>query len=224
MIKNFLESRLIEALGLLVNILTLLFAYRIYRNFDIKKSHINKQLETVLSLVQSINDTLILTNYRSKIPQKILDTLPEQINYRSVVTSWYFSLFMIADFKNEHDKKTNNKDIYLSANIKTILPFLSYINNPLLPKSIAEKLSKFYSPFIKYGTFDKASEEFVELMPLKHTESEAKFQLPDLLDTYHNWANFISCSRNLKKEIENWLNKYGSEDINFNLYLQHPKL
>lgn len=224
MVKSFMDSRLIEALGLLVNILTLLFAYRIYKNFDIKKAHINKQLETVLSLVQSINDTLIVTNFRTKIPQKVLETLPEQIKDRTVVASWYYSLFMIADFKSEHVKKTDYKDIYLSANIKTILPFLSYINNPLLPKSIAEKLSKFYSPFINYGTLDNASEKFVELMPLKYTESETRFQFPDHLETYHNWLNFILCSSDLKKEIETWLNQYGSKDINFNLYLQHPKL
>jgi hypothetical protein len=193
------DIKLSEFFSLLLSSLTLLLAYRIYKNFDIKKSHVNKQLNTVLQLIEEINQCLIPVSFWRKIPENILAKLPEHLREKkATLESWHYSLFTIASLDNAHQKF---QDIYLSAGVK---------------------LSEFYSPFTQYTNFERASERYVELKSAKMEGTELLLQFPDLIDTYKSWDNFILASKNLKLEIEKWLNKYGSKDVNFNTYFQSP--
>jgi hypothetical protein len=220
-LDNFFEINIADTLGLLINFLTLLFAYKIYRNFDIRKAHINKQLDTVLDLVQEINQTLIPVNFWRKVPKHVLESLPDQFKEKAALEGWHFTLFIIGDLKNETPKFDN---VFLSTNIKSILPFILYMNNPLLPPKIAESLSRFYSPLVSYGSFENASDKFVELSTLSKHEQDAGFQFPDIPDTYKTWDSFIESAKNVKVQIDKWLKKYGTTDINYNFNLQHPRL
>ena len=103
-----------------------------------------------------------------------------------------------------------------------MLPFLSHMNNPLLPKAIAEKLKLFYSPFTNYTDAENVGDKYVELLPAKKEDRENLTQYPDFLETYKSWDNFISAAGELNDAIEKWLGKYGSRDINFNTYLRSP--
>ena len=223
--SNFFEFNLNEIVTILISAFTLIFAYKIYKNFDVKKTHVNKQLETVLDLIQEINKTRIVVCFWTKIPKEILDRRSGKVpdilnNYKATLMSYEYSLFNLTMCD---DKESQYDDIYFSSKVNEILPFISFVNNPLLPKEIAKKLSKFYSPIVSYKSFDDASEKYVELRSLSD-ENETTFQKPDFMDTYESWTNFIKCTKQLKNELENWLKKYGSEDINFNTYLQQGKI
>ena len=76
-LNEFFDIKLSNALTLLISGTTLFLAYRIYKNLDVKKTHINKQLSVVLSLVEEINNTLILIRFCSKIPTF---DLPDPLN------------------------------------------------------------------------------------------------------------------------------------------------
>jgi hypothetical protein len=222
-IHEFFDIKLSNTLSLLISGTTLFLAYRIYRNFDIKKTHINKQLSVILSLVEEINNTQIQVGFYSKIPTEILLELPEQVRPQNkedaVFDSWYYSLFLIASGNIGYQQQ----DVYISSDIMNVLPFLHYMNNPLLPSKIADKLHKFYSPFNNLGSFEFASDKYVVLSSTNKHENVRKFQYPSMIDTYKNWDNFIICARELKKEIKDWLETYGSKDINFNTYMQRSE-
>lgn len=224
-ILPFFDVKLTDILALMLNVLTFIFAFKIYKNFDVKKAHINKQLDTVLSLIQDINANMIPICFNTKTPKHLVDNLPLELreNAKTAKDIWYLSLFHIAVFSISYREKIEHQDVYLSNEIKHVLPFITYINNPLLPPTIAKKLCKFYSPVINYRSFEDASQKYVEVS--SGTEKNTyNFQYPDLIDTYKSWGNFVASANELKTEIENWLDKYGSKDINFNLYLQNPHL
>jgi hypothetical protein len=220
-IATFFETTFTEVLGLFFSFLTLIFAFFIYRNFDLKKTHKNKQLDTLLELIQEINNTLVSVHFCSKIPEYVLSKHPD-LAKKSKVTfdTWYFSLFRIGIVVNE---KPKYERVFLTENIMETFPFLSYINNPLIPKSIANRLNNFYSPFVNFCSIENAPEKHVIIELRNELNKKAMYQYPDYIDAFKSWDSFIKCASELKVEIEKWLKKYGSKDINFNLYLQDKK-
>ena len=217
--NDFFDITLIELLGFILSLLTLLFAFKVYRNFDVRKSHINKQLDTVLALIKEINSTLVMVKFWRKVPAFVMDTLPEDKRIKATLESWHFNFFIIGKLKNQDPKFGN---VYLSHNVKQVFPFISYMYDPLLPKSIADALSQFYSPLMNFSSFEATSEKYVELSAVKVSSEKMEFHHPGHNDVYASWDNFIYYAAKVSDEMELWLKKYGSADINYNLNLEHP--
>jgi hypothetical protein len=208
----------ISSLSLIFSALTLFIAYKIYKNFDAKKTHVNKQLETVLNLVEDINKTIISVSFKNKIPKDILEDVRLPGAGKSAISTWPYSLFIISELNNSSHKYDH---VVLDGDTEVfkVLPFIKYINNPLLPTLISKKLRAFYSPYKKFSHFDSISENFVVL---NSDNKDEMFEYLDFIPAFKNWDGFIQCSKDLKIEIQKWLKKHGAEDINFNHTVQVP--
>jgi len=209
-----LLNAIFSGIGLIISAVTLFIAYQIFKNFDAKKTHINKQLETVLNLVEDINKTIISVSFESKIPQHILEQMGTP--GKSLVEKWPYSLFIISTIDNSKEKY---ESVFLNKEVLKALPFLNYMNNPLLPNPIAKRLHAFYSPRISYCPFFKAPDTFVVICS---NDKDDIFEYPNNVPAFKNWDGFIQCSKDLKNEIQQWLKRYGAEDINFNHTIQLP--
>lgn len=213
---ELLKFSIIDIAGLFVNIATLIIAYLLYRNFDVKKTHVNKQLETVLSLVEEINKTVIKVNFWTKIPSHVVERMQQPIDHTATLESWRLSLFLIS----QYDIKTQKfEDVFLHKTVLEVLPFVSYMNDPLLPKSIADKLRAFYSPITNYKQFEKASTDYVTLG--SYGNQPSVLQYPDFIASFKSWENFVVSAKDLTHEIQRWLKRYGASDINLNVTFQH---
>jgi hypothetical protein len=215
----FFDLKLSSVITIIFQSLTLWLALRIYKNLDVRKTHANRQLDAVLQLIEEVNGCLIKVNFRSKVPQHLLDKAPGEQRLKVTSTILHLSLFNIASGDN---LETQYSGVYLLADARQVLPFLSQMNNPLLPETIAEKLRAFYSPISQYCNFENAGEKYVEIGSVTSDNDKTRMQYPDLLDSYKSWGNFIFAAKNLHVAIEGWLRKYGSKDINFNTQLQSP--
>jgi hypothetical protein len=222
--SHFFEYTIVDLIGLIVNfiglivsIFTLYLAYRIFKSFDVRKNHINKQLETVLNLVQEINDTVFKISDHHKIPQDVLEQMkksPVSSNYTTTFSSIQSTLWFISDGNPSIHEDSN---VFLKTDVKTTMPFLNYMNNPLLPKTIALKLGAFYSPFTDYSNSERASDTYFVIVRIKTGEKmdlSQSYQYPHFAKPFENWGNFIFASKDLKDEILRWLKKYGANDIN----------
>jgi len=211
-----LVSTIAGILGVIISAITLFIAYKIFRNFDAKKTHINKQLETVLNLIEEINKKSISVEFKHKIPQHILEkmkNMPEHLERgKSTFISYEMTLFSISRLKNP---KVEYGNVLLNTNTEVLdlLTFIKYIYNPLLPTSISDRLKAFYSPVRNFKQFDNLSENFVVLSPNNHKDES--YSYPDYAVAFKDWDSFINCSIELKTEIHNWLKRYGADDINF---------
>ena len=215
-----LIGSIISAASLVISAFTLFIAYKLFKNFDAKKLHVNKQLETVLNLVETINKTIITVSFKNKIPKHILEKVGNIAPGQASLSAYSHSLFYISRLGNSNQKYEH---VMLDANtdVITVLPFLNFINNPLLPTSISKKLAVFYSPIRNFRHFDQVSDGFVVLGSFGKDDM---YGYPDFVPAFKDWDGFIKCAAELKTEINSWLKKYGAVDINFNETLQSPNM
>jgi len=202
-------SVVIGLLALFVQLFTLVLAWRIYKNFGVKKQYLNLQLNIVNELATSITKTKIYTTFylKGKPPKKspLLD-LPRSI------TSFTFNVFSIV---YRFDSEKYEKIYIRGIEIEQTLPFLVYRNNPMLPAKIAERLSEL---FLDLGCQLVPQEheyppDYVELSATGISKEE--YSMPELVYEYKESKEFVKQVKELRTEIINWLKDYGAEDINF---------
>lgn len=68
---------------------------------------------------------------------------------------------------------------------------------------------------MNFKTFESAWLKYVELLPIETKEKRLEFQFPDFIETYKSFPNFIQSAKELRYEIEKWLNQYGSKEHKF---------
>lgn len=203
----------LEIEGFLVSILTLVLAWKIYKNFDVKKQYLNKQLNVVTELSSELSKAKVCVSFYLKIPDSV------QTPQKQVLTQFddldFFSL------TNEFNP--GYKRVLIKArSIHQIFPFIDYSLNPILPSSIAIKL-KSLNKYLEYSSAvnaDAISDSYVVLsQATKYIISTAyknsEVVLPEFTYEYKNIQELKEEIIALRREIVEWLKKYGAEDINF---------
>lgn len=198
------QSFIIGFWGLILNLILVIIAYRVFQNFDVKKQFHNRQLEIVSNLTSDIsNHELSNTFYTTTIDPNGGEHL--------VATGYTFSFFQIAlGFKYDEFElmcvKTNN--------IENTFPFLKYRNHPLLPKGISQKLDKLYRPL--HYSFSLKKEDMPNNYVVLYSR---KIDKDDYSKDWHyklykNPEDFTNDCLELKNEIVKWYKKFGADDLN----------
>src|ERR1035438_7792039 len=177
--------------GFIISILTLILAWRIYKNFDIKKSFINEQLKVVCALSNDLYKLGLNTNLLS-----------------AGRASRYFRFFDFFD-RNENDKKYS--EIYFSTfYTNEVLPFIEYRHNLLLPKNISEVIEQFDIKSTKPTVEKDLPQSYTFIFSQNHENNEDIYCY-----LYMDYDEFYDLTKRLIKEITKWLNDFGATDINF---------
>ena len=199
----------LSLLSLLISILTLTLGYMAYKKFLVKQAQ-QKQLDIVLALANQIHND---KNGFSVISSKELD-----FQHIDPV-----SLF---DIINERDFTSNNKLYFI---VRSQLPIVAgdgvtpllnwdfyhkFHKEPLLPKSIAEKVKAFdinknYTPL----RFDATTDSPCILLGNRIPQDVIEVRNFPFSKLEHADA-FREAVIELKQSILSWLKSYGIEDIN----------
>lgn len=199
---------IIDLLNLLISVLTLLIAFKIFNRFSFKNKVLEKQFESVSDLIN------ILQNWTISIHAKGIEREEDYFNL-----GWRVKFF---DFKNLK-KGENYKELFFDENILFTHewfdqnPLIGLDNNPFLPKSISKKIEPFkiWLPsranhhlykkviYIDLDEFDKSIRRKSDLYLICNPREKC----------FKNFETFYDMCNDLIAEIENWLKKYDAGDI-----------
>lgn len=215
MCYSFLDNcfkMFLEIGGFLISVFTLILAWKIYQNFDVKKQYINKQLNVVTELSSELTKTKICVSFYLKIPDSV------QTNAKHALTTFddlnFFSL--MSEFNPSY------KEVFIRArSIHQIFPFIDYRLNPILPSAIANKL-KSLNKYLEYSLgvkVDEIPDSYLVLSPIVKPMTSQEYKNPDIvLPTFTYQYKSVQELKEeiiaLRKEIIEWLKKYGADDIN----------
>ena len=214
-------STVIDSFTLLCTFGTLIVAIFAYRSI-VKNQLQEEQLKAILSLIKHLRNKKFNTQF-----------INEQGIKRNFSSA--FNLFSLSS-RDEIRLTVNSidyqryKDIWISLDD---LQFFQDITNcefyPLLPKVIAQKLNRFWinsheikgvSPNLSNGNNLISC---VVIADDSETQSSQIYNVSNFLNeqlqsqeasAFTSWANFITTSQYLIKEIRNWMVSHGISDLN----------
>ena len=190
----------------LLNLALMVIAYKAYRNFDVKKQFHNKQLELVSELATDITSTH-LSNMMYRIS---IDPDGEEHQIATGFTLSFFELSLGFDYSGYQ------MIVVKGNNLEKTFPFLKYKNHPLLPKSIASELKKFYQPLqYSYSIGKKDLPKNYVVLYGAATSLEGPDAHKWLYKLYDVPTDFRKDARALRTAITSWLGEYGAENLNF---------
>ncbi len=199
--------------GLAVAIGTLFFALHVYRRFSLRQQLLEKQLQTVFDLVQSLQNTNLHIGLKG-------------VTDDSKTTFGHFLTFF--EMKNDgtwlRDALTVDEKLLFSWEAWDELEFKKFANNPYTPKPIATALRTFIldGPTNQYD--DKEFPRLVSLLSYgAYTDKKrmgddrrSAHQLWHVTDcpVVRNFASVHDACNELIDAINKWLKDYQVADLN----------
>lgn len=210
-IYHFMEqlNRLLDIGTFAVAAGTLLIAWKIYKNFDVKKQYLNQQLSAVNELASAISKTQVRFSfyYKGKPPESEPDW---EVPYAH--SSYPLNFFSPTNF---WDTKKYPKVFIRGNYLNQVFPFIEYRHNPLLPSKIANRLNDLYES-IEYTLPIQEQDmpnHYILLSAIGLSKDE--YSMAGHIYKYKDSVALKNEAEYLRKEIIDWLKDYGAEDVNF---------
>lgn len=196
--------------GLIISLITLLIAFKIFNRFSFKPKILDKQFETVSELIN------ILQNWTISINTKGLEDPKENHFSRGWRTNFF-------EFKNLKESQ-NHKELFFDEKLLFTQewfeqnPLLGLDINPFMPKEIANKIKRFKILLPTRANPDKYEKvTYIDLdkfdMSVKRYSNLGLIYNPNEL-CFQNFETFYKMCNELIEEIEKWLKKYDATNLN----------
>ena len=201
----------------MLSYLTFRLAIKVHKEF-LKNHAKSKQVEKMSDLVEFLNNTkiyLIFTNFypNGGIGGTSYDT--------------YYNIFEIGDLlgnktlHNLTERTIDNSDyddfpVYLDSGSQQIMDIKKFVDNPFVPKQIADKLFDFF--VIKYEIIELSGlvENKTSAVILNSAENNDDFKnfKETNCEALKSWLSLKTHSKNLTKIISEWFLEKGIDDYN----------
>lgn len=210
-ILKFIQDNnvLISIVSLLISLISFFLVRRNYLNFA-KNEFVKKQIDVVTDLVQSLHKDKInfeFTNFFGG----------------SIAALYQANIFQLQEMKIEYEHKDFFENrIYFNGNCNQLINVKDFINNPFLPKSIADELDNFYTMNCLPIRIQELGNKKVIIIKTKHFEKgifENNEKREEIIQESNasalfNWASLIECSAKLESAINKYLISYQVKEIN----------
>lgn len=193
------------------------YNYKLFARNEFKK----KQMQTVIELTEHLHNDYFEISFT-----RIYDKSRHSKNSYSTIFELH-ELFNNNEFANEFEESP----ILFAYECNQLVNCRKFMNNPFLPKKIADKLLLFYNHRTRIESISDRDIDKVIILKTMHFEEgiferKTNNQNMDELRTpsafaFNTSTNFIQCSVDLEKEIISWLKKYRLEDINIRKDFAH---
>jgi hypothetical protein len=225
-------NRIISLVQTIVGVLTIYIIYLTFRlsrkiRKEFLKNHTkSKQVEMMSSLVQNLN--------QSKI--SIEGWFYNETGGGGSSWDLRYNIFEIGDLKNKNGKSdlgmsTNlneydDKAVLFNRKTNQIWDIKSFIDNPFIPKKIADELINFYSSnfeIVRVEDLQKNEEEIVMLKSKIFEEGRIHEELNEgtLIKgnavALNSWLSLKSFASNLTETITKWFKDNGIDDLNLRI-------
>jgi hypothetical protein len=197
--ENF--TKLLQLIVALSSLIVSIVALRLSRKVSLKKNLKDRQFDLVCQLINDISSEFMVF----------------RVQYSDGNSSshiMYLYQFKTKDFKEKYKVFFVVKHfVYMNIN-KIAFKFLKHTWNPLMPKSITEKLQKLWvggmSKRIPIEEIDNLGTYLA--LDFAHDEKYDEYNLPN---GFKNFEAFYSCIIELMTEINKWLSKHEAEELKF---------
>lgn len=195
----------IKLIGTILSGLTLYLAFKIYKNWDVKKHFIKKQLDTVFDLVNEIESTTIVINVHK--------------NGSTITLAWRLSEIHEMTQKIIYEDLLNNRNAIMSDGIVNHMKFTQYNRNPFLPRSIAEELMKIHRLRLHLEDSNVDLENFVvlsksgEILDMNFTKKNIMQIANPEFQTIGSYFKQVIV---IKAAIITWLKGFDVKELNIN--------
>jgi hypothetical protein len=209
------DEKLTAILAVIISIFSALVSTKAYRNL-IRNEFIKKQIDAVTSVIDIIHNSPFqfnLTTYST--------------DGGSGAEGYKFTIFELTEINRLHDEIRNRffeAPIFFHPSCNQLVKIKALIDNPLLPKSIADELENFYSrlPSGRVTIQDVVngpiivinSDVFEENIFEKLDAGAPLLRKPNAFAFNSSVQNLIACSESLESSIRNWFIKYKVDEIN----------
>ncbi len=191
----------ITALGTMGLVLT---GIKISKRISFKRELMSKQLETVFNLVGLLQEIKIYIQYNINITKNGSDTDNGDIYYR------FFDISQTKISEHVAFRKTN-VTLHISEDFLYNNEVMKFIQNPFLPKSIAESLINI-SP--RGGNQIKHTPGVNQIFISDDRKYDAHTYRSERSVCYSNMLTFASSFEDVKKNIYAWLSYVDVKDLN----------
>lgn len=206
--------------SLLTSIIAVIIGIKISRRLSLKGKVLEKQLETVFSLLH------ILQHQRFHLDV----TLERWMHHTSIL-----EIVKDKSWRDIIEAKEKNLPMYFEwSGYSEFRKIRAYKNNPYLPTIIAKQLDNFdihEDDKVSVRDVDKDSlppDHVIHSMNIKenhenferHMRSKSELKSTNAI-LYRDFCSFYSVCENLVEAIEDWLRQYEAHDINLTLKSNH---
>jgi len=225
-------DRITSLVQTIVGILTIFIVYLTFRlsrkiRKEFLKTHTqSKQVEMMSQLVQNLNQSKISI---------------ESWFYNKTGgggSSWdlRYNIFEIGDLKDKNEisslgmstnlNEYDDNSVLFDRKTNQIWDIKSFIDNPFIPKKIADELINFYSSNFEVVKIDDLQKNEEEIVILKsgifeegriHEELNEKVLIKGNATALMSWLNLKSFAANLTEQINKWFKDNGINDLNFRI-------
>jgi hypothetical protein len=202
---------------LIVTYLTFRLARKVHKEFS--KNHANsKQVEKMSDLVEFLNNTRIYLNFIDYYPNSGAGGTSYGIDYN------IFEIGDLLENKTMHNviQRTidfNDYDdcqVLLGAESEQIMDINKFVDNPFIPKQIADRLFSFFviqSEIIKSRDLGENKTSAVVLYTTEKIYNGKNLKQADC-EALRSWLNLKTYSHDLTKAISEWFLEKGVGDYN----------
>jgi hypothetical protein len=199
--------------SLIVSIVAITLGIRINQKFSLKNQMLQKQLETVYKLIETLQNQrfTIVIRETPDVAGLLCDTSFLEITSLGKERETLFNALSI------------NDPFYYTWDGYDSLEFIKFSKNPYLPRIIADIINQYrYLAYSDPGKMVVEKEDRnvkVYLIPTKkdnsmHIEKPNPWYVEGKY-IHTNFATFVEVSKTLNKAIKQWLKKYEVDDLNF---------
>ena len=196
----------------LCSILTLIFAYRIYRKFDLDKKFAEKRFDAVLEFANFLEDKKYrLVKYTNSLPGTSLLNI-EFVNIIHLSNINQNNAWIQDDIKNS--KLVIHMNHYVGDDI------LNFGYKMFLPKQLAHEIkrlsnSEMYKvPFEKIDFSNIEQYVFLEIIGKKtFVESQDEYTICNAAP-YSSVMAFVNRHIIIRNQLNDWLKEHGGNDLN----------
>jgi hypothetical protein len=206
---------LISLFSLAVSIAAVFLSYKNNQRFA-SNQFINKQIDVITDLLKLL--------HRQDLS---IDFIPELTPSGYFALFQYSTLFEIPPTALSQPEKMGDMDealIVFDGRSNQLLPSKDFIDNPFLPKPIANALLNFYtSRIIDHLKTDLTGQKIILIKTglledgiIGNASSNNPVSVYKESDAFafNNWSNLCACITNLEKVIVGYLRKYKVREIN----------
>lgn len=210
-------NTLVSALSLIITLFTYIFARNIFKRYG-QQQFLNQQINLVSDLVLKLN------THKIKVKTS---TLTSKGGSASIYSLNLFELARCRKSKPGLFEEWLDAPVFFEIGSNQIFDLNTYINNPFLPKSIADRLLDFspnyYNILNKNSLYEKTKIVFLETnISYPEDYNTSNTLEPSILNqgnsvAFYTWMSTIECAIQLEKCINDWINFHKINNLNIRI-------
>ena len=203
-----------------------LSAIALWHTYAVNRSFARNQL--IIDQIKSVNELISYLNVK-KIEVKFLNVSEDGSSRGG--KSGEVTLFELVGVTESFITFDNSPVVLDSNSCNEVFEFLKFMNDPLMPGSIVNELSKFMSGsnFRLQSYSDHGEESIVVIQKgARYAYNLLQYKEEELMDkliignaiALQSWLSFKTCCKSLKSEIDKWFKSKSINDLNIRTEFQ----